>query len=104
MSEDNKSTGTITIKKESLWKYSTFVLVAVLIVGAFVFFSNSDSTGTGDVVRNGEKVDIEIGDAPVIGSESAPVTIIEFSDFSCPFCAAASGDNEELVNYMKSRS
>ena len=108
MSEENNqdSSGTLTIKKESLWKYSTFILVAVLIVGAFVFFTNNDSTGTGNVVagNNGQKVSIEVGDAPVIGSESAPVTIVEFSDFSCPFCAAVSGDNKELADYMKSRS
>ncbi len=31
-------------------------------------------------------VDVEIGDSPVKGDENAPVTIIEFSDFQCPFC------------------
>jgi len=107
MSEETASaseSGTITIRKENIWKYSTFILVAILVVGAFVFFTNSDSTGTGNVVRNGDTVSIEIGDAPVIGSESAPVTIIEFSDFSCPYCAAASGDNEQYVNSLKSRN
>jgi len=27
--------GTITIKKDDLWKYSTFALVAVLVIGSF---------------------------------------------------------------------
>jgi len=35
------------------------------------------------------RVPIEIGDAPVRGKETAPVTIVEFSDFQCPFCARA---------------
>lgn len=49
------------------------------------------------------KVDVKVGDAPTIGKADAKVTIVEFSDPSCPFCAAAAGGNE-MVSYMKSRS
>ncbi len=31
--------------------------------------------------------EINIGDAPAVGSNSAKVTVVEFSDFQCPFCA-----------------
>jgi protein-disulfide isomerase len=34
------------------------------------------------------RADIETAGHPVRGPESAPVTIVEFSDFECPFCAA----------------
>src|SRR5690606_31599291 len=34
----------------------------------------------------GEQVDVEIGSLPVSGNENAKVTIVEFSDFQCPFC------------------
>lgn len=30
---------------------------------------------------------VEVGNAPVFGAKDAKVTIIEFSDFQCPFCA-----------------
>lgn len=30
--------------------------------------------------------DIEIGDSPVLGPKDAPITIVEFTDFQCPFC------------------
>jgi protein-disulfide isomerase len=33
-----------------------------------------------------EKQDISVGDAPVKGPKNAPVTIVEWSDFQCPFC------------------
>ena len=42
---------TITIKKDSLWKYSTFILAALLIVVLFVSFGKNDSV-TGNVVAN----------------------------------------------------
>jgi protein-disulfide isomerase len=32
------------------------------------------------------KVDVSADDDPVLGAASAPVTIIEFSDFQCPYC------------------
>jgi protein-disulfide isomerase len=35
------------------------------------------------------RVPVEIGTAPVRGNPKAPVTIVEFSDFQCPYCHRA---------------
>jgi protein-disulfide isomerase len=35
------------------------------------------------------RVSVELGDAPVRGNPAAPVTILEFSDFQCPYCVRA---------------
>lgn len=32
------------------------------------------------------KVDVQVGSLPVLGQENAPVTIVEFTDYQCPFC------------------
>jgi protein-disulfide isomerase len=44
-----------------------------------------------------KRVELSIDDAPVRGAPMAPVTIVEFSDFQCPYCAAAHPELERLV-------
>jgi protein-disulfide isomerase len=41
---------------------------------------------------------VHLGDRPEIGPSNAPVTVIEFADFECPFCARAFGESETMVN------
>jgi len=38
-------------------------------------------------IVNALQVEIDLGDSPRKGTEGAPVTIVEFSDFECPYCA-----------------
>lgn len=42
---------------------------------------------------------IEIGNAPVTGGKDAKVTIVEFSDFQCPFCAKGA----DILNQLKKK-
>lgn len=98
MSEENtnKKADTITIKKDDLWRYSTFALLGVLVLGAIFFVLPSGQTINGNVVNEGNKpgntlppptanLEIQEGDY-VKGNANAEITIFEFSDFECPFC------------------
>ncbi|MEM4710304.1 MAG: thioredoxin domain-containing protein, partial [Candidatus Diapherotrites archaeon] len=62
------------------------------------------TTGNEDIIKDAESYLKSLADeGPVIGKSDAPVTIVIFTDFSCPFCAAASGMAQEYVGYMKKR-
>ena len=87
---------TITISKQSLWKYSTFILAELLVVTLFLFVGKDNSVSNGNVVRNtapdpglpapSARAEVSVDDDAVLGDKNAPVTIIEFSDYQCPFC------------------
>lgn len=41
-------------------------------------------------------VDVAVGNSPSMGKDDAKVTIVEFSDFECPFCARAYGTVKQI--------
>ena len=100
---DEKKENTITIKTSALWKFGTFVFAILFLLAIFGVFN-----GNGKVIKEiipsdnappasgNLKVEIEVND-PVLGSEDAKISIVEFSDFQCPFCEKAfSGAVTEL--------
>ena len=101
--------GTLTIRKDTLWKYSTFLLLAVLVVGGYVMFTGDKGSPTGAVVgapsapptqappTQPSQVQASADDDARIGDPNAPVEIIEFSDFQCPFCGRAAPTIKQIL-------
>ena len=98
---DNKKDdegATITLKKSTIWKIGTFLFAGLFLLslfGGFDLFGGGSGTGAavaptggGAVPSPSGNVKVSITDAdPILGNADADISIIEFSDFQCPFCA-----------------
>ncbi|PIN92740.1 hypothetical protein COU54_05770 [Candidatus Pacearchaeota archaeon CG10_big_fil_rev_8_21_14_0_10_31_24] len=81
--------------------YISGLIILVVIVALFTNGFGLFNYGNGG--NNGKYIPLEIGNAPVLGSDDAPVTIYGFSDFSCPYCAVAAGVENEISKGFKER-
>ncbi len=83
-------------KKSGKVKFVILGIIAIAVIGVVA----AASSGV-DFKARSNSVDTTKG-SPVLGSNSAPVTIIEFGDYQCPFCQKWNKDTKPLIekNYI----
>lgn len=84
-------------------------VITVLIIGIALFFLGS-SGNAGNSVAPGDNTSAPAdpnllvrSDSFKIASDSAKVTLVEFSDFECPACAAAEPDVQQILADYKGK-
>ncbi len=87
----------IDFQKSNKYLYITGAVIAIIVIGLITNgFGLLDKLPNGQTT-NHQNIPLEIGNSPALGDQNAPLTIYEFSDFSCPYCSAAAGYNPEVA-------
>jgi protein-disulfide isomerase len=77
-----------------------FVLILIIIITAFIV--NMQSRPTSPAPATGQKYEIPLGNNYSFGTSTPKITIIEFSDFACPYCQSVHGTIRKLgIKYQK---
>ena len=95
-----KETVKFEIKKERIWQGLSAILGIIIIVMFFTksWGSNQAIPAQGAIApspsaqaggQQPTKLDIDVDDDPVLGDKNAPVTIVSFEDYQCPYCGRA---------------
>ena len=91
MEKETKSEPLFVVTKDNIWKILTVVLAVALIFILLRGGNDAPAAPSGNQELGGgqaapEVVDVSPDDDAVKGDKNAPVEIIEFSDYQCPFC------------------
>jgi protein-disulfide isomerase len=91
------------MKTETKILLGIIVGTLLLLVGG-VFFLNQSSTAQVNQQNDDTVYNLDLSKGWKIGSDSAKVKLVEFSDFQCPACGAAESYVQELIKENEANS
>lgn len=79
-------------KKRLIWILA-ILLIAAAVITAVVYSGNKDEVNDSMAYPDLDKVqvdqvpdDFDVDNQPMLGDKGAPIQIVEFSDYKCPYC------------------
>jgi len=109
---ENQNLQEAPLERSAKKKGKIFFVVGASIIILILFYlsiAKYDLKGslTGKVTDGGLQeeaiISVSTDDDPVLGNKDAPVTIVEFSDFQCPFCGAAEPAVAQIMSTYKGK-
>ncbi len=78
------------------------IVIAGMLISASVLYARMGAgqaliAGNDTVQEQAAPIDVNITDAPMLGDPAAPVTVVEFADFQCPYCERYFTNNESSL-------
>ena len=82
------------------------ILIAAVLISGSVLYSSGVKKQPASLIDSNKNEAPEVllqqnDEDFVLGDKNAPVTVVVYSDPSCPFCGAAAGENKEVMDYLK---